>query len=204
MIKPNSKLLYLTFSAAFLAASTGCNSPAGMAVQLVGKAVDSVDAQQLGDELIGQPPAAADAKLGVPVDAFVQDGAARKWRVYRVGALDVVGNQRYVAEIRGNSISGIAKVEHDPSGIDIAAKLLFTEKTQGKSPSECEQALGLGSPLLVARSEMNGRLVQVYDARTIKGIGSPKYCRLRFDKDDRCDEAHVVDVSASVGTQPPA
>ena len=71
-------------------------------------------------------------------------------------------------------------------------------------PAECEQALKMGRPLLTARSETTGATVQLYDARMIKGIGSPKYCRLRFDANQRCNEVQIIDVSASAGEKPPA
>jgi hypothetical protein len=61
----------------------------------------------------------------------------------------------------------------------------------------------MGPPLLTAKSETTGTTVRLYDARTVK-IGSPKYCRLRFDANQRCEEVSIVDVSASEGEKPPA
>jgi hypothetical protein len=188
----------------FMSLAVGCNSPTGMAVQLVGKAVDSVETQKLGDELIGQPPTAADAKFGQPNDVFAEVGGSRKWRIYPAGTMDVIGNQRYVAEVKRDLISGISKVKLDPSGMDLARKYMFDQKVEGKSPKECEAALDLGPPLLTARSETTGHLAQLYDARIIKEIGSPKYCRLKFDANHRCIEVHLVDVAASDGNEPPA
>ena len=189
--------------AAAILVAGGCNSPAGMAVQLVGKAIDAGEAKKLGDELIGKPPAAADAKFGQPIDVLAQVGGPQKWRVYPVSA-DLLGNQRYVVEVSGSAIVGISKVKRDATGIDIAHKMLLDEKVQGKSPSECETALGMGRPLLTARSETTGMTSQLYDARTIKGFGSPKYCRLRFDANQKCDEVQIIDVNASAGEEPPA
>ena len=189
--------------AAAILVAAGCNSPAGMAVQLVGKAVDAGEAKKLGDELIGKPPADADAKFGQPIDVLAQVGGPQRWRVYPV-ALDVMDNQRYVVEVSGSSIAGVSKVKRDATGIDIAHKMLLDQKTKGKSPAECEAALGMGPPLLTVRSETNGMTSQLYDARTFKGIGSPKYCRLRFDANQRCDEVQIIDVNASAGEKPPA
>lgn len=189
---------------AIVSITSGCNSPAGMAVQLVGKAVDSVDAKQLGDELIGHSPSAADAKLGQPNDVFAQVGGSRKWRVYPGGTMDVVGNQRYVVEVNRNSIVGVVKAKIDPSGIDLARKYMYDQKVHGKSPKECEAALDMGPPLMTARSEISGNMAQIYDARMVKEIGSPKYCRLKFDATGRCSEVALIDVSASAGEDPPA
>ena len=187
-----------------LIVAAGCNSPAGMAVQLVGKAVDSVETQKLGDELIGKPASAADAKFGQPNDVLAQVGGARKWRVYPGGSMDVLGNQRYVVEMHGSSIAGVSKVKMDSSGIELARKLMLSNKVEGKSPSECEAALDLGKPLLTARSEKSGMLAQLYDASLVKGVGSPKYARLKFDTNEHCSEVSLVDVNASSGAEPPA
>lgn len=190
--------------AAIVSIASGCNSPAGMAVQLVGKAVDSVEAKQLGDEFIGRSPSAADAKLGKPNDVFAQVGGSRSWRVYPGGTMDVMGNQRYVVEVSRNSVVGVSKVKIDPTGIDMARKYMFDQKVNGKSPKECEAALDMGPPLVTARSELTGTMAQIYDARMVKEIGSPKYCRLKFDASGRCCEVDLVDVAASSGTEPPA
>ncbi|HKQ50321.1 MAG TPA: hypothetical protein VJZ71_19770 [Phycisphaerae bacterium] len=204
MMKTYGKYSYMVMCAGLVALAAGCNSPAGMAVQLVGKAVDSVETQKYGDELEGQPPSAADAKFGQPNDVFAEVGGSRKWRVYPGGATDVLGNERYVVEISRERIVGVTKEKLDSSGIDLARKLLLDQKAEGKSPQECEAALGLGRPLLTVRSETTNTLAQLYDARMIEGIGSPKYCRLKFDPQERCNEVDLVDVAASAGSAPPA
>ena len=194
------------FAAAYAAAilvAAGCNSPAGMAVQLVGKAIDSEETKKLGEELIGKPPADADAKFGQPVDVLAQVGGPQKWRVYPVSA-DVWGDQRYVVEVSGGAIAGIFKANRDATGTNLAHQMFLDQKMKGKSLSECETALGMGRPLLTVRSETNGAMSQLYDARTIRGFGSPKYCRLRFDASQHCEEVKIVDVKASAGEKPPA
>lgn len=196
------KLSFLACGAILMAA-TGCHSPAGMAVQLVGKAVDSVEAQKLGDELIGQPAAAANDKLGQPLDVLKEVDGSMKWYVYPV-QFDVMDNQRYVVEVSEGRIVGIFKAKRDATGIDLARRMLLDQKVEGKSPEECEAALEMGRPLLTVRSETTGEMNQLYDARTIKGIGSPKYCRLRFDASRRCAEVHIIDINASAGEAPPA
>ncbi|MBI5762836.1 MAG: hypothetical protein HZA51_04840 [Planctomycetes bacterium] len=171
---------------------------------MVGKAVDAVEAKKLDDELIGRSPAAADAKFGQPNDVFAQVGGPRKWRVYPGGMMDVMGNQRYVLEVNRNSIAGVATVKLDASGIDLARKYMFDQKVSGKTPKECEAALDLGPPRLTARSEISGNMAQIFDARMGKEIGSPKYCRLKFDASGRYIEIALIDVEASAGDKPPA
>ncbi|HVP10644.1 MAG TPA: hypothetical protein VMV94_05580 [Phycisphaerae bacterium] len=201
MVTSNRNTYLVAGCAVAILIAAGCNSPAGMAVHLVGKAVDTGETKKLGDELIGRPPAAADAKFGQPIEVLTQVGGGQKWRIYPV-KLDVLDNQRYVVEVSGNAVVGIFKAKRDATGIDLARKTLLDEKTKGKSPAECGTALGMGAPLLTVRSETNGTTSQLYDARTIK-IGSPKYCRLRFDASQRCDEVQIIDVNASAGEKPP-
>ena len=186
---------------AAIAVFSGCNSPAGMAVQVVGKAVDSVEAQQLGEELIGRPVAAATAKLGQPIDTWREVRGSRAWWTYPV-AMDVLSNQRYVVQVSRERITSVSKVKLDGSGIEMARKLALDQKVNGKSPQECEAALGMGAPLVTARSDVTGKFCQLYDAKVIKEVGSPQYCRVHFDANQRCDEVAIVDVSASTSADP--
>ena len=203
MTKSIDKLGLTAMCAAVMVIATGCHSPVGMAVQVVGKAVDDVETKKIGDELIGKQPSAADAKFGQPVNVLAQVGGTQKWRVYPGGSLDVIGNQRYVVQVSNGRISGISKVKIDGTGIELARKMLYDQKVTGKSPKECEAALNMGPPLLTVRSETTGMMNQLYDARMIQGLGSPKYCRLHFDPNQHCDEVQLVDVNASSGAAPP-
>lgn len=191
----------LLICAAIWSLASGCNSPAGMAVQLVGKAVDSVEAQTLGDELVGQPVAAATAKLGQPIDTWREVRGSRAWWTYPV-EMDVLANQRYVVGVSRDRITSVSKVKLDGSGIEMARKLALDQKVKGKSPEECEAALGMGRPLVTARSDVSGMICQLYDAKVIKDVGSPQYCRVRFDANGRCDEVALADVSASTSADP--
>lgn len=190
------------FSIIAIVGGAGCHSPVGMAVQLVGKAVDSVETKQLGDELIGKPASAADSRLGEPMDVLSEVGGPRIWRVYSVPS-DIAGNERYVVEVSGESVASVAKVKRDATGIDLARKMLLDQKLDGKTPVECEAALGMGRPLLTVRSRTAGTISQLYDARPLRGIGSPKYCRLQYDVGEHCIEVHMIDVGASSGGEPP-
>jgi hypothetical protein len=187
----------------FLAATVGCVTGAKIAVQVVGKVVDDAEAKKLGDELIRRDAAAADARLGPPLDVWRNTGDAREWRVYPV-SLDLRGNDRYVVQMSDGKVVGVAKVAIDDSGMDIARNLLLDQKVTGKTPAECETALAMGPPLVTARSEKTGHMAQLYDAKLVQGVGSPKYCRLLFDASGRCNECKLVDVSASAGQAPPS
>jgi hypothetical protein len=181
--------------------SAGCHSPAGMAMQLFGKAVDTVETQALGDELVGQNMAAADVRLGKASDAWREVGGSREWRVYPV-AMDVLGSQRYVVQVVDKMITAVAKVKIDATGVEVARKLMYQDKVIGKSPEDCETALGMGPPLVTARSESTGMISQLYDARIVKEVSGRQYCRLRFNSNERCSEVALVDVSASSKDDP--
>lgn len=198
LLKPSIELC----GVALLFIAVGCNSPAGMAVQLVGKAVDDVNTSNYSKELMGQPPSAADAKFGGPIDVWNEVGGPRSWRIYPV-SMDVMGNQRYVVVVRGNRIRGVTKVAIDASGVDLARKVMLDQKVQGKTPSECQAALDMGPPLVTARSTNTGQMAQLYNAQMIQGIGSKQYARLLYDSSGRCSEVKLIDVSASSGDAPP-
>lgn len=201
MMMKVKQMLLAAFCGMLLSVTAGCNSPAGMAVQLVGKAVDDYDTKKMGEDWIGKPASAANAKLGQPLDTWRQVGGSREWRVYPV-SMDVLGNQRIMVQLTNGRIAAITKVKIDATGVDLARKMMYDQKVAGKSPRECEVALNVGPPVLTARSETTGLMAQLYDAKMIPGIGSPQYCRLKFDANQRCNEAALMDVSASTKDNP--
>lgn len=201
MMLYRSRVFPVLICTGIIVVSVGCNSPTGIAVQLVGKAVDSVDAQQLGDELIGRPVSSASAKLGQPMDTWRELHGARAWWTYPV-SMDVLGNQRYVVEESRARIASITKVKIDASGVEVARKLALDQKVKGKSPQECQAALGMGAPLVTAKSDVTGMICQLYDAQIVQGVGSPQYCRVHYDASGRCDEVAIVNVAASTEADP--
>jgi hypothetical protein len=189
--------------AAFIGIAVGCNSPAGMVVQVVGKVVDDEKAKKLAEELLGKRAAAADEKFGQPNDVWKSVNDSREWRVYPV-SMDIMGNLRYVVQLSRGRIDGISKVAIDKSGIDMARSLMLDQKVDGKTPSQCQAALEMGSPVVTAKSQNTGLMSQLYNAQLVKGVGSPQYCRLLFDANGRCNECKLIDVSASAGQAPPS
>jgi len=196
-----TQIVGLVLCAILVGSAVGCNSPAGIAMQVVGKAVDDVETTELGEQLRGQSAAAADKQFGTLIDSWSEVNGPRQWRVYPV-EMDVMGNQRNVVQLSDGEIVAVTKVKIDATGVDLARKLMLDEKVKGKSPQGCEAALGMGPPLVTARSNMSKLLAQLYDAKTLPGIGSPQYCRLKFNSSDLCTEAALVDVSASTVDNP--
>lgn len=182
-------------------AAAGCNSPVGMAVQVVGKVMDDQQAKKLGNELLGKGASSVDASLGQPLDVWRETRGAREWRVYSVGG-DILGNERYVAQLTNGKVAGIAKVYIDKTGLDMARKLMLDQKVTGKTPRECEEALGMGPPLVTAKNEKSGMMAQLYNAQMVQGVGSMQYCRLLFDSSGHCTECKLIDLGGSVGQTP--
>jgi hypothetical protein len=198
----------IVFCCALLLAvhAAGCSSasPVGMAVKVgtyaVGKVVSDSNTKGLAGELMGQPPSAADAKLGRPVDVLRDVNSPRQWRTYRV-KMDALDLQRYVVEVAGNQVVGIEKVQRPTGGADIARALAYEGMVKGKSAAECQRKLGMGPPVLVVYSNGTGGWLQLYNASVIKGLGQ-KYCVVRLDKNGLCQKVELVDVAASQGATP--
>jgi hypothetical protein len=190
-------IVLLTFP--FILFTCGCN-PAGEAVKfgvhLVGKAVDDEEAQKFERELVGHSSAAAAEKFGTRIDTLRDVNSSREWQIYPT-KLDVLGNQRYVVEVAENRIVAVSKTEKGKSEMDLPRTLVLKRKVKGRLLRECQERLGMGPPLLTARSEKTGLLSQIYDGQMMEGIGGQKYCILRFDRNQRCCEVSLVEVSAS-------
>lgn len=182
-----------------LTLAAGCSTAVSMGVKMVGKAVDDEEANKMGDALIGQPVAAADAKLGQPEDVLREIGGGRQWRVYPA-PMNVLGNQRYVVQAQGGVINAVSKEEVDASGKDLAEKMFYDVKAKGKTPQEAEAALGLGPPLVAAISRKTGQMVEFYQMPSLTGLSSPKLCRLKFDATGHCTSVDIVDVGGTTGS----
>ncbi len=177
-------------------ASTGIK----LAVKVVGKAVATAEVQDLEEKLMGQRPAAADRQLGDRLDVVRDVSRRRYWLLYAV-KLDPLNMRRYMVEVRANRITAISLVEKGgQTKVDIPRKIILKEKVKGKTPTECQAEIKMGRPLLEVRRDSDGRLVQLYDARMIKGLGGIYYCLLRYDKLDRCEELEFVSVASATKT----
>jgi hypothetical protein len=194
------------FLSFLLASAAGCNpvsTGAKLGVRLVGDVVEDADVKQRGEALVGRPVSAADEMFGKPIDAFKDVQSDRRWRTYPV-KLDVLGRQRYVVEVLGDKVVSVSKTEKSDRKVDIPRALILKQKVKGKPPRECQTALEFGSPLLAARSENTRRLVQIYDAGMVTDLGTPHYCIVRFDENDRCNELEFVAVGAATKKDPAA
>jgi len=188
--------------------AAGCGSAAKTTPQFVGQVVDNTQATKLNDELSGKDAAAADAKLGQVLDVYRETNGSREWRIYPVwvyaSSMQAQSNQRYVVELAGGRIVGVMMVSLDQTGDILAHNLMIDQKVIGKSRQECEAALGMGAPLVTARDEKTGFIMQLYRAKTFQGASRPQYCRLSFDLTGRCNGCKLVSVDALAGAAPPS
>jgi hypothetical protein len=181
----------------------GCSAtPVGFAMSLAGTAVNDVDREQQAKELVGARVAQADAKFGAPVEILSDTRSSRQWRLYAV-PMDPMKSMRYVLEVHNDTIIALYKSQQYSDPIEYQAMLaVLRPKVMGKSPSECQANLNMGSALLAVRSRTTGQLIQLYDARAIKELQSPHYCVLRFGARNACEKINLVKVYAAAGADP--
>jgi hypothetical protein len=111
---------------------------------------------------------------------------------------DVLNNYRWVVEIEHNRIVALAKLQQDPDGgRDIITKALLKEKVMGKTPKQVQAQDYFKKPVLVLRSRTTGKMIHVYDVRSVVDLLGAKYCVLEFNKANRCDNIRLVGIPAS-------
>jgi hypothetical protein len=180
----------------------GCNpvtTGIEMGVKVAGKVVDDAETQKLGQQLVCQPPSAADQLLGPRANVLRQVNGRGRWLVYPV-KMDVLGMSRYVVTVVNNRIVSVQMVGRDTDDVDLARNVYYYEKVKGKAPADAQASLGLGAPQMVVQSETTGQLSQVYDATLVEGLGSPVYCILRFDA-GLCSKVDMVKENATTQQQ---
>lgn len=75
-------------------------------------------------------------------------------------------------------------------------------KLRGKTPDQCSHDGKLGVPLRTLRSIEKGQLLRVYDVRHWSDFMGARYCVLRFDGNDHCQDITLIGVSASTKDDP--
>jgi hypothetical protein len=180
----------------------GCNpvtTGIEMGVKVAGKVVDDAETQKLGQQLVGQPPSAADQLLGPRENVLRQVNGRGLWLVYPV-KMDVLGMSRYVVAVANNRIVSVQMIGKDTGDVDMARNVYYYEKVKGKSPADAQASLGLGSPVLVVRSQTTGQRSELYDASMVEGLGGKVYCILRYDN-GLCTKAEMYKENASTQQQ---
>ncbi len=191
------------FSLALLSAVTvlgyGCRAhPSTIAMTLVGDVVSDVDVELRYKKLAGASPAAADEMFGKRAVTFVDiNRTDRELLLYRVPG-DVLGTSRYLVEVRDGKIVAIDKKVKNKDGVeDIVKNVAWRGKFIAQDPRQCERAGKLKPPVLVLRAKETGNLVRIYDVANWTHLGGARYCVLRFDSADLCEDINLVGLAAS-------
>ncbi len=201
----NSSTGKLVAVSLLLLVASGCSNPlktvTKIGIKLVGDATHEIDTERYAKQLLGQPADRADATLGPAIERFSDIHGPREAAVYRVEH-DLLDKFRWVVEFQRDEIVALSKVQFDPGGgKDIIKKTLLRELLIGKTPSEVEDRRRFGTPELVLRSRSSGNLVRVYDVSKVTDLLGSRYCVLRFDRYERCEDIRLVGVPATRATQ---
>jgi hypothetical protein len=182
--------------------STGCNpysTAAKIGIKVVGDVVNDADVSEHSKQLLGQPVAAADAAFGQRIRTLEEIRTAREMITYPVKD-DLLDMYRWSVEAENGSIVAVAKLQRDPGGgKDLAEKLVLKEIVVGKTPQEVQKHKYFQKLVLVLRDRASGDLIRVYDVSLIADFTSAKYCVMRFDASNTCQELWIVGVAASSG-----
>lgn len=177
----------------------GCTDPVTM-VQVgagaFGKVLRGKQADDMSSQLIGKPISAADEQLGARTDVYKEANGQRSWYLYKVKG-DPLNMNATVVETRGDKIVNVAIIKKGGNTtLDIPRAVLLKDKTRGKTPQECTEALDMGGPVLRVKNETNGHTLQLYDAKIIK-VGSQVYGVAEFGPDNHCEDFRFITVEAS-------
>ena len=106
-------------------------------------------------------------------------------------------------ELVQDRIVALSKTSENIDGAeDIIKAVALRDKLLNQAPSECQSAGDFGKPALVLRDQATWNLVHVYDVRNITNLRGARYCVLKFDADNRCQEVKLVGVAASTKDDP--
>ena len=181
-------------------AAPGCSpysTVAKIGVKLIGDAVSDQDVSQKSQQLMGQPISAADATFGERIHTLEEIPTRRLLVTYPVKD-DLLHMFRWAVEAENDRIVALSKLQNDPDGgKDIAEKLVLKEIVVGKTPQQVQSHKWFKNLVLTLRDLSNGDILRVYDVSIIPDFMGAKYCILRFDGSNTCQEVRIVGVSAS-------
>jgi len=181
-------------------AATGCSpysTIAKIGIKVVGDAVNDEDVSKMSQQLMGRPVTAADTQFGQRMRTLEEIQTARTLVIYPVKD-DLLKMYRWGVEAENDRIVALSKLQNNPDGgKDIAEKLVLDGIVKGKTPQQIQTHKYFQKRVLVLRDTASGDLFRVYDIALIPDFGSAKYCVLRFDASNTCQEVRIVGVPAS-------
>lgn len=182
----------------------GCRAhPVSLATLIAGDAINDADVKKRRDKLMGQDEAAADAIFGQRLETLIDAERDNVIVIFYPVKHDLFKKSRYIAELDGGKIVMFAKIKQDIDGIeDLIHDANLEKKLAGKTPAECSTDGELGEPLRTFRSKEKNQLLRVYDIRHWSDFLGARYCILRFDNNDRCEDVALLGVSATTKKDP--
>ena len=185
-------------------AAGGCRAhPGSLASLIAGDAINDADVKDRRSKLMGQDETAAD-RMFPPRLETLDDVERRDVRlIFYPVKNDLFKKSRYVVELEAGAIVVLAKTKVNIDGVeDLIHNANLKKKLIGKAPAQCSRDGDLGAPLRTLRSREKGQLLRVYDIRHWTDFMGARYCLLRFDGRDRCQDVTLMGVSASTKKDP--
>lgn len=190
---------------ALLACITGgCRAHPGSLVKLMASdAINDADVKSRRSKLIGQDEATADSMFGQRLETLVDVERPSVTLIFYPVKHDLFKKSRYLVELEDGVIVVLARTKLNIDGIeDLIHDANLEKRLTGKTPAQCSQDEDLGTPLRTLRSRETGQLLRVYDIRHWTDFLGARYCLLRFDGNDRCQDVTLIGVSASTKKDP--
>jgi len=182
----------------------GCRAhPVSLATLIAGDAINDADVKDRRSKLMGKEETAADSMFGPRLETLVDVERPGVSIIFYPVKIDPLQTSRYVLELEDGVIVVFAKTKQNIDGIeDLIHDARLGKKLIGKTPTQCSQDGDLGAPLRTLRSREKGQLLRVYDIRHWTDFMGARYCVLRFDGSDRCQDVTLMGVSASTKKDP--
>lgn len=182
----------------------GCRAhPISLATLIAGDAINDSDVKERRSKLMGQDEAAADSMFGQRLETLIDVERQNVCIIFYPVENDLFKKSRYIVELENNKIVMFAKTKQDIDGIeDLIHDANLERKLIGKTPKECSRDGDLGAPLRTFRSREKDQLLRVYDIRHWSDFMGARYCILRFDAHNRCQDVTLMGVSATTKKDP--
>lgn len=182
----------------------GCRAhPVSLATLIAGDAINDADVKDRRSQLVGQDEAAADRMFGSRVETLVDVERPGVRILFYPVKSDLFKKSRYIVELEDGIITVFAKTKQNIDGVeDLIHDANLERKLIGKTPTQCRRDGDLGAPLRTLRSVEKKQRLRMYDIRHWSDFMGARYCVLRFDGNDRCQDVTLLGVSATTKKDP--
>ena len=182
----------------------GCRAhPISLATLIAGDAINDADVKDRRSQLVGQDEAAVDSMFGQRLETLIDVERRNVSIIFYPVENDLFKKSRYIVELEDGVIVMFAKTKQDLDGIeDLIHDANLERKLIGKTPKECSRDGDLGTPLRTFRSREQDQVLRVYDIRHWSDFMGARYCILRFDAHNRCQDVTLMGVSATTKKDP--